>query len=293
MKDEYFESLTAEHFPGSKVLGSEKLAGGVSATVTLLHLQLSVGEKARIVLREHGPSHCGHPVDLEFHLLRSLSERALIVPNALAWGVADDLHRYPYILLDYLDGSTGIPASAVENCIRTMAAELAAVHECSIDLLPRLPLRVDPLPELLHFLSDEAEWDGLRSALTRMRSTKYTGKVVLLHGDYWPQNIVWRGGAFVGILDWEDAAIGDPLSDVACACLELSYTHGEWGARCFLDAYRERREIDVFRFTLWQAYVAAAGAYSMANWGLEPSRELSMRQTATDSIRAAARTLGD
>jgi aminoglycoside phosphotransferase (APT) family kinase protein len=40
---------------------------------------------------------------------------------------------------------------------------------------------------------------------------------VLLHGDFWPGNALWRDGALVAILDWEDAAIGDPLADVANA----------------------------------------------------------------------------
>lgn len=268
------------------------MTGGVSASVTLLDVELADQSMKKLVLREHGPTHCGHPVDLEFRLLRSLNDFGLAVPEPLAWGAADAVNRYPYILLNYLEGSTDIPASAVEKCISVMAAELVAIHDVVVDSLPQLPMRVDPRPELLDFLAEDEEWQGLRLTLTKMGSTIYEGNVVLLHGDYWPRNIVWKGETFVGILDWEDAAVGDPLSDVACACLELSYLYGDRGARFFLDVYRERRPVDPFRFALWQAYVAAAGNASMANWDLEPSRERAMRHTARNSIREAGHTLG-
>jgi aminoglycoside phosphotransferase (APT) family kinase protein len=35
----------------------------------------------------------------------------------------------------------------------------------------------------------------------------------LLHGDYWPDNTLWRDGRLVCVIDWEDAALGDPLAD--------------------------------------------------------------------------------
>jgi aminoglycoside phosphotransferase (APT) family kinase protein len=292
MLDAYLESLIVAHFPCAKLRGKEKLTGGVSASVTLLDVELADHRAKKLVLREHGPSHCGHPIDLEFQLLRSLNDFGLAVPKPLAWGAADGMNRHPYILLNYLEGSTDIPVAAVEKCIGVMAAELVTIHDAMVDSLPQLPMRVDPRPELLDFLPEDEEWQGLRSILTKMGSTVHDGNVVLLHGDYWPRNIVWKGETFVGILDWEDAAVGDPLSDVACACLELSYLYGDWGARCFLAAYSKRRPVDPFRFALWQAHVAAAGNASMANWGLEPSRERAMRQIARDSIREAGHTLG-
>lgn len=290
-EDKYLEGLVAMYIEGARLRRSDRLTGGVSADVTLLDVELASGEATYIVLREHGPSHCGHPAKLEYQLLRSLSDLGLAVPKPLAWGEADDIHRHPHVLLQYLEGSTDIADSDAEKCIRMMAAELVAIHNVTINALPELPLRIDPRPELLDFLPDEVEWHTLRSLLTNMRSTVFAGKPVLLHGDFWPRNVIWRNATFVGIVDWEDAAIGDPLSDVACACLELSYLYGNWGSQCFLDAYRETQLVDPVRLALWQAYVAAAGNLSMANWGLEPNRERSMRQTATNSIREAARIL--
>jgi aminoglycoside phosphotransferase (APT) family kinase protein len=41
---------------------------------------------------------------------------------------------------------------------------------------------------------------------------------VVCHGDFGPWNIVWSGREPVGLLDYEYARPGDPLTDVAYAC---------------------------------------------------------------------------
>ena len=267
------------------------MTGGVSANATLLDIELPNGSLCKLVLREHGENHCGHDAALEFQLLKHLHSLGVAVPKPLGFGSGDGGDQHPYVLLEYIAGSTDIPSSEAEARITTAANELVLIHGVNTDLLPKLPPRFDPLPELLDFLPEDAEWDELRSHLLRMKSTGFIGQGVLLHGDYWPSNIVWKGEKLAGVIDWEDAAIGDPLSDVACACLELRYIYGDWGAQCFLNAYSARRQVDAFRLALWQAYVAAAGNQSMGEWGLKPSRVQTMRKVALDSIREAGQIL--
>ena len=205
-----------------------------------------------------------------------------------------------------------------------MAACLSQVHGTPTAALPALPKRLDPLPELLDFLPATAEWSAFREHLQRLENTGFTGAPVLLHGDFWPENLIWRDGRIAGVLDWEDAAMGDPLSDVACASLELRYLYGETGAKTFENAYARRGgpvsnpkgsqaqsapaasarsespdglepeqgfALDPQRYALWRAYVAAAAQQAMGAWGLEPSREAHMRRVALDSLREAAASL--
>ena len=44
------------------------------------------------------------------------------------------------------------------------------------------------------------------------------GGLVLVHGDFKVGNFIWRDDAIVSVLDWELAAIGDPLEDLGYAC---------------------------------------------------------------------------
>jgi len=42
-----------------------------------------------------------------------------------------------------------------------------------------------------------------------------TPRLALLHGDYRLPNLMWKDGRLAGVLDWELARVGDPLSDLA------------------------------------------------------------------------------
>jgi aminoglycoside phosphotransferase (APT) family kinase protein len=44
-----------------------------------------------------------------------------------------------------------------------------------------------------------------------------SGSVVLLHGDYHAENLLWRAGQIVAVLDWAFADFGDPYYDLATA----------------------------------------------------------------------------
>ena len=100
-------------------------------------------------------------------------------------------------------------------------------------------------------------------------NTAYVGASRLLHGDFWPQNLLWRQGEIVSVLDWEDAAVGDPHADVAAASAELRYLFGMTGAQPFVSAYAGLNFVDPYRLALWQVYVAAAAQHFMGQWGLE------------------------
>ena len=62
---------------------------------------------------------------------------------------------------------------------------------------------------------------------------RFTGDKTFLHGDFWPGNVLWKEKEIVGLLDWEYAAMGDPVSDIAVASLELRYGLGEDGMTKF------------------------------------------------------------
>jgi aminoglycoside phosphotransferase (APT) family kinase protein len=113
------------------------------------------------------------------------------------------------------------------------------------------------------------------------------GSPKLLHGDFWPENLLWQQGAVAAVVDWEDAALGDPLSDVAASRVELRYKFGKGSMRRFTEAYAKHHKVDRARLALWQVYVAAAAQRYMGGWGLDPALEAHMRAEALVSIREA------
>ncbi len=266
------------------------MTGGVSADAFLLDVTLASGARTRLVLRQHGDRHCGHDASLEYHLLKRLRSLGMLVPEPLGFAEGGDDH-HPYVLLQHIEGSTEIPLGVVKTRIQKIASQLVAIHGVETREMPELPQRFDPVPELLDFLPGDPQWDQLRSTLSHLKSAPFDGEGVLLHGDYWPSNIIWQKDEIAGVIDWEDAAIGDPFYDVACGCLELRYMFGTWGSAAFGKAYAAYRPVDPFRLALWQAYVAAAGTQSMEAWGLEPERVDAMRKIVVQSIREAGNIL--
>jgi aminoglycoside phosphotransferase (APT) family kinase protein len=73
----------------------------------------------------------------------------------------------------------------------------------------------------------------------------------LLHGDFWAGNLLWREGALVGVVDWEDAALGEPLLDLAQARVELVWLFGVEGAARFTNYYQQGVDLDFTNLPYW------------------------------------------
>jgi len=46
---------------------------------------------------------------------------------------------------------------------------------------------------------------AIRNALLASWPPAQVSDPVVLHGDYWPGNVLWRDGRLVGVIDWEEA----------------------------------------------------------------------------------------
>ncbi len=97
---------------------------------------------------------------------------------------------------------------------------------------------------------------------------------VVLHGDYWPGNALWRDGRLVAIVDWEDAMFGDPLADLSVARQELWWFFGPVAAREFTARYHALRPAaDLTALPLWDLRAALRPAGKLASWGLSQARQ--------------------
>jgi aminoglycoside phosphotransferase (APT) family kinase protein len=101
-------------------------------------------------------------------------------------------------------------------------------------------------------------------------------RIALLHGDYRLPNLKWLDGEISGILDWELARVGDPLSDIA-------FTQTIGRGPCSIEGdlaaqYTERSGIEIddrrlLYFRLLEmvkgSIIGLAGAYDLANGGCD------------------------
>jgi aminoglycoside phosphotransferase (APT) family kinase protein len=98
----------------------------------------------------------------------------------------------------------------------------------------------------------------------RLRTTRAGD--VLLHGDFWPGNLLWNDGELVGVLDWEEAEIGDPLVDVAVSRLDLLWAFGEEAMDTFTRRYRKQTRLDWRNLARWDLLVALRPMSNLERW---------------------------
>jgi aminoglycoside phosphotransferase (APT) family kinase protein len=287
--DDSLAAIADRVIPGARLRGARRLTGGVSADVHALDLAPpGAGPRTIVVRRLRGHARTT-PADAsvarEFALLTAAYRAGIPVPEPLAAGAGPGA----FLAMAFADGTTEIPPDRLEARIAVMARTLADIHALSTEDLPALPSRMDPRPEVFDFLT--ADRRELADWLAARADTACHDPPRLLHGDFWPGNLLWVDDRLNAVLDWEDAAIGDPLSDVACTMLELTYPFGARAASAFAAAYRQYAVLDDRRLPLWQVYVASAACRYMGDWGLPAARERHMRACAEAFVDSAAGVL--
>ena len=76
-------------------------------------------------------------------------------------------------------------------------------------------------------------------------------ETTLVHGDYWPGNVLWREGSIVAVLDWEAATLGDPARDVAYCATELRLLGFNAAADRFIETYRATADAELTTMSYW------------------------------------------
>lgn len=240
---------------GAKKTRVLRLTGGVSADTFALTLTRIDDTVDRLVVRHRPPATArgGLSTAQEYAVLSALHGSEVPVPRPrLRWSPET-------LVMDWVEGTHALPSHGPT----VMAEALARIHAQRGAAIDGLPEREDPTPVLEQSLADE----GLESQ-TRALPIFGAGERCLLHGDFWPGNLLWRDGALVAILDWEAAAVGDPLSDVACARVELEVAVGVLSSAAFTERYLSLTGRDPTRLVWWDVYVSATALASMDSWGL-------------------------
>jgi aminoglycoside phosphotransferase (APT) family kinase protein len=130
-------------------------------------------------------------------------------------------------------------------------------------------------PPALDAAGDEAR---IRDALEAVWPPPQRNRSVLLHGDSWPGNVLWKTGELVAIIDWEDAAVGDPLADVGNSRLEILWAFGVEGMQSFTQQYQAMAAIDFTSLPYWDLCAALRPIAKIGEWVEDETTERAMRE---------------
>lgn len=173
------------------------------------------------------------------------------------------------IVLPHLPGAPDL-LSDPSPLVAQLAEALVQIHATPVDGLSFLDRRQDsaarlvaqerPTPDLT---LNEPQ---LRAAVRRVWPWQPRNVDVLLHGDYWPGNVLCESGRLSAVIDWEEAELGDPLSDIAIARLDLTWVYGAAWAEAFTEHYRGLSRLDWTNLPRWELVTALRPLGSLERW---------------------------
>ncbi|MFL5735171.1 MAG: phosphotransferase family protein [Chloroflexia bacterium] len=286
-EDDRFEQLIRKLEPRSRLLRAWELKGGVSAQVTALEIELPGGHTRKLVVRKHGSTDLERNPNIaadEFRLLQTLQSAGLPAPRPYHLDQSGDLFPTPYVVLEYIEGEPDFAPSDLHGCLLKLAQLLFSIH--SVDLsafdLSYLPGQEDiynrKLTERPAKLDESiGEW-RIRDTLETAWPFPRRNLPVLLHGDFWPGNILWREGRLVGVLDWEDAGLGDPLEDLGKSRLEMLWAFGVAAMHSFTRHYQSVAALDYANLPYWDLCAALRPAFKLTEWASDDDAERAMRE---------------
>ena len=172
-----------------------------------------------------------------------------------------------------------------------LARTLAEIHEA--DTSPAQGVLLNANTEALYFLRGGKVTDDMRPypdgkrlwhAVAAAAPTLQPDAPVLTHLDYWTGNVLWKDGEVAAVVDWEEAAYGDPAVDVAYMRLDLCGAGLRQEADEFAAAYREVTGRALRNLAFWEL-AAAARPMPDPGKGVQELRAMGYDRMTADDLR--------
>ena len=278
LQEEMILALLERVAPGSSLLNVELLPGSFSNHTHLVEARLSNGKSYKIVVRRYkifGEYDRGEKARREFKTFELLNQHQVPAPQALLLDETGDILGSPGIVTRFVDGSLMLEApSDAMDWARKLAGMLAKIHAipCGKDEQSFLLkgnaeatwfLKYDVAPKYMQDYPDGADvWQTLRELYPNIRDVPSA----LLHLDYWSGNILWYKNEISAVLDWEEAAYGDPAIDVAYARMNMFLMSLPNAADEFLRVYESDMGHKVENLGFWELAASVRPMTDPVDW---------------------------
>jgi aminoglycoside phosphotransferase (APT) family kinase protein len=278
-EDHKFEQLVQAITPHSRLLRRWALKGGISAEMTALELERPDGRTSRMIVRRPGAGilkHNPHAAQDEFKLLQLTQSLGLATPTPYYLDQSGTIFSTPYVVIEYIEGQPEFAPAHLADFTLQLATQLAKIHrvDCANLDVSFLARRANGCAETFGSrptnVDTSLDEGRIRDMLESAWPLPRRNAPVLLHGDFWPGNFLWRDEQLVAVIDWEDATVGDPLTDLAISRLDILWIFGTDAMNSFTEQYQSMMAIDYSNLPYWDLCAALrlvrlAGA-DLAEW---------------------------
>jgi aminoglycoside phosphotransferase (APT) family kinase protein len=274
------------------------LAGAVNSQVAGIEAERPDGGRCLLVLRQYGPAMVQAEPQIahhEYELLNLLSAAGVPVPRPYLVDESSAIVPGSCILMEYIDGERVHQPDDLGSFLRQLAAALAAVHACGITQ-SEVPFLADisdyaaaEFDEDLRIREDIVPETAIREALQANWPPPQVNHPVVLHNDYWPGNVLWRDGRIVAVIDWEEAAFGDPMADLANIRLEIVWHFGTAAMNMLTDEYLVRQpSVGTGTMPAWDLRTALRACRFPLETSPRPADEIASMRAAHRGFAVAA-----
>jgi len=285
LTEETVHALLQEIAPASTVLAIGALPGSYSNFTHRVDLRAPDGSDVRIVVRRYkvfGTYDRGEKARREFQTFELLQRHGIPSPQPLYLDAHGAVLGTPGIVTSYVPGTMIISPSEPIRWARTLATMLAKIHAVPGATAGQTFL-LDGNAEAAWFVQSDGVPDYMQAhpdgpAVWQMVADVWPHRAhispTLVHLDYWPGNMLWDHGQITAVVDWEEAAFGDPGIDVAYCRMELFLSGLGHVADEFLHTYEGETGQPVANLGLWELAAAARPMFSPVGRITEsPARE--------------------
>jgi len=273
--------------PGSMLSAIHPIEGDFANDAYMVKAHSATGSGMRIVIKSY--VECGQErsekARLEFRTLEWLQDHSVPAPTPLYLDKSGALLGAPSIVTSCVPGKHIIvpsnPPSDPLNWARAMAVMLAKIHSvpCNAEAQSLLLdansealwfLHPGVMPDYMNAYLDGAEvWQLIHDLLPDIQQVQPT----LVHLDYWPGNVLWDQGQITGVIDWEEAAYGDPAIDLAYCRMDMFISGMEQAADELVLAYEAEIGRRVANLAFWELAATPRPMHDPA-WGPSVRQEL-------------------
>ncbi|MGV3616749.1 MAG: phosphotransferase family protein [Fimbriimonas sp.] len=267
----HIERRIPDFAPGATFVRAWPLRGGISAKMVAFELRLADGAVTTLVARQPSLAKFDANSEVaaeEFRVLTAVHAAGVRTPRPLYLSPPSVGAPQPFFVVEYVQGRPEVDPPDPGDYLDRYAKQLAAIHQVD---LTRYDLAFLPRQDRGYGLGGETRNEALREsairdALASIPPIVASNPPVLRHGDFWPGNVLWHEGEIVGVVDWEDALVGEPLADLAICRLDLWWVLGREAAFDFTRRYQALTRIDLKDLPYWDLCASLRPISNLSEW---------------------------
>lgn len=300
LQAEMILALLEQVAPGSSLLNVELLAGSFFNHTHLVETRLPNGKTYKMVVRSYkifGDYDRGEKARREFKTFELLNQYQVPAPQALLLDKTGKILGAHGIVTRFVEGSLMLeaPSDAIDWACK-LATMLAKIHSISCGneeqsfLLKGNAeaswfLKYDSAPKSMQDFPGGAHlWEMLRELYPNIRAVP----PALLHIDYWSGNILWHKNQISAVLDWEEAAYGDPSIDVAYARMNMFLMDLPDAAGEFLQVYESDMGRKVENLGFWELAASVRPMIDPMDWKVDATTGMNILLQFIESAKERA-----